>query len=331
MIKQRARISAVVAGVLLSASLWSACALAQAKLPRVGIIVVGAATDEATAGYRIDLVRRALAGQGWVEGSTVLFEPRNARGDPSRFAEMAAELVRLKVDLIWADSAPALRATAAATRAIPIVAVDFTTDPVSAGYAQSYGRPGGNVTGVFLDAPEFAAKWIELLKAAVPGLSRVAVIWDPSPGDTHVRALQAVAPSLGIQLQIVEVRKPRDIDAAAAAFRVRPQAIIVLPSPMTLAESSRLVRLAAAQRVPAISPFRLFAERGGTLAYGPEAVAVIERGAVQVTRILRGAKAGELPIERPTKYELVINLKAVTALGLAVPESVLSRADLVIQ
>jgi putative ABC transport system substrate-binding protein len=217
---------------LLTSLGWTGEGFAQTKIPRVGIITVGKATDDPGAGYRLEVVRRGLTNQGWIDGQTVSFEMRNARGDPSRFAAAAVDLVRLKVDVIWADNAPALRASYSATRTIPIVAVDFTTDPVAEGYAQSYGRPGGNVTGVFLDAPEFSGKWLDLLKAIVPELSRVAVLWDPSPGDAHVRALQAIAPSFGVTLQVIEVRKPEDIDAAASGFRGRPQALITLPSPM---------------------------------------------------------------------------------------------------
>ena len=310
---------------------WTGGGFAQTKIPRVGIITVGTATDDPGAGYRLEVVRRGLTNQGWIDGRTVSFEMRNARGDPSRFAAAAVELVRLKVDVIWADSAPALRASYAATHAIPIVAVDFTTDPVAEGYAQSYGRPGGNVTGVFLDAPEFSGKWLDLLKAVVPELSRVAVLWDPSPGDAHVRALQAIAPSFGVTLQVIEVRKPEDIDAAASGFRGRPQALITLPSPMMVAENARVARLAMKQRLPATSSFRVFVEAGGLVSYGPEMASVTERGAAFVTKILRGASPGDLPIERPTKFELVVNLKAAKALGLTIPESTLLGADEVIR
>lgn len=316
----------ILATVLLATSAWP-----QTSVPRVGIITVGAATDDPRAGVRLEVIRRTLTAQGWVEGRTVSFEMRNARGDPSRFAAAASELARLKVDVIWADSAPALRASYAATRTIPIVAGDFTTDPVADGYAKSYGRPGGNVTGVFLDAPEFSGKWLDLLRAMIPGLSRVAVLWDPSPGDAHLRALQAIAPSFGVQLELLEVRKPEDIDAAASGFRGRPQALITLPSPMMFAENARVVRLATKQRLPATSIFRVFAEAGGVVSYGPDAGAVAERLAVFVTKILRGAKPGDLPIERPTRFELVVNLKAAKALNLTIPESVLAGADKVIR
>jgi len=321
----------LMVGVLLTALTWPAESMAQTKMPRVGIIAVGAASDDTFAGYRFEMIRGALARHGWSEGRTVSFELRDARGDASRFGAIAAELVRLKVDVIWADSAPALRAAYAATHTIPIVAFDFTTDPVAEGYAQSYARPGGNVTGVFLDAPELSGKWLELLKATVPGLSTVAVLWDPSAGDAHARGLRAVAASFGVQLQIVEVRKPEQIDAVASAFQPRPQALIILPSPMTFAENPRLVRLVMKQRLPATSIFRQFTEEGGLLTYGPEQASILERGAVQVTRILRGANPGDLPIERPTKFELVANLKAAKALNMTIPESVLARADNVIR
>ena len=179
--------------------------------------------DDATLRQWLEPFRRTLAEQGWIEGKNVSFEYRSARGDPSQFAEAAAELVRLKVDVIYAASAPAVRAAYAATRTIPIVAIDFTTDPVAAGYVESYGRPGGNLTGVFLDAPEFAGKWLELLKAMVPGLSRVAVLWDPSPAPRTCKPCKVVARSLRVQLQVVEVRKPDDIDRAFSALRGRPK------------------------------------------------------------------------------------------------------------
>jgi putative tryptophan/tyrosine transport system substrate-binding protein len=305
--------------------------LAQTGLPRVGIVTVGAAAETANTGRRLDLIRNALAARGWVDGDTVILEMRNALGNPARFAQFADDLVRRKVDVIWADSAPAVRAAYAATRTIPIVAWDFTTNPVAAGYAQSFAKPGGNVTGVFLDAPEFSGKWLELLKTIVPGLSRVAVLWDPVAGDTHVRALQSIAHTLDLRLRIVEVRRPQEIEGAAPRLRSGAQAVIILPSPMMSAESARLARLMARVRLPATSIFRSFAEAGGAIAYGPDQDVLAERVASIVTRVLRGAKPAELPIEQPTKFDLFINLSTVTALGLSVPDSLLARADKVIR
>ena len=304
----------------------------QTKTARVGILAsqLTGTTDDATRQAYAPF-RRTLAEHGWVEGKNVAFEYRRARGDPPQFAEGAAELVRLKADVIYADSASALRASYAATRTIPIVGLDFTNDPVAAGYAESYGRPGGNLTGVFLDAPEFSGKWLELLKAMVPGLSRVAVLWDPSPGAAHLQGVQNVARSFHVQLQVLEVRKPGDIDRAFSALRGQPQAVLILPSPMTYQQSARLADLTMKHRLPGISMATQFAEAGGVLSYGPELASVTERCAGLVAKILGGAKPGDLPIERPSKFELVVNLKTAKALGITMPQSILLRADEVIR
>jgi putative ABC transport system substrate-binding protein len=218
-----------------------------------------------------------------------------------------------------------------ATHTIPIVGLDFTNDPVAVGYADSYGRPRRNLTGIFLDAPEFAGKWLELLTAIVPRLSRVAVLWDPSPGPTHLQAIQGAARSLSVQLQILEVHKPDDFDKAFSAFRARTQALIILPSPMLWNDSVRLAELAMKHRLPAISMADLFAKAGGVLSYGPDTASAFERGALLVAKILGGAKPAELPVERPTKFQLIVNLKTSKALGLTIPQSILLRADEVIR
>ena len=321
----------LLAVALLSTLGWTGETWGQAKIPRVGILTYqqGLTGNQAKQWY--EPFRRTLANQGWIEGENVSFEFGNPLGDASRFAERAAEFVRLKVDVIWADSAPGVRAAFAATRTIPIVAIDFTNDPVAAGYADSYGRPGGNVTGVFLDAPEFAGKWLELLKAVVPGLSRVAILWDPRPGDTHLKAVQAAAPHFGVHIQVLKVHEPDEIDRAFSAFRGRPKALIILPSPMLYKQSERLANLLTKHRLPATSMAREFADAGGAIAYGPERASAFERSAILVAKILGGTKPGDLPIERPTKVQLVVNLKTAKALGLTVPYSVLVRADEVIQ
>jgi putative ABC transport system substrate-binding protein len=210
---------------------------------------------------------------------------------------------------------------------IPIVALDYTNDPVAAGYAESYGHPGKNLTGVFLDAPAFAGKWIELLRAIVPGLKQVVVLWDPAPGVTHLRAVQAAAQPFGLDIQVHEVRSPRDLDKAFAAFRGRPQALIVLPSPMTWTQSAQIAALAFKYRLPAISMARAFAEGGGVVTYGPDLVETSQRNAIQVAKILGGAKPGDLPIERPSKFDFVFNMKTIKALGLKIPDSLLAGAE----
>jgi putative ABC transport system substrate-binding protein len=275
--------------------------------------------------------RHALAERGWVEGQSVAIEYRHVLKDSSQGAQAAAEFARAKVDVIFADGAPWVRAARAATQTIPIIGIDYTTDPVVEGYAKTYGRPGGNVTGVFLDAPDFAGKWFQLLKAIVPRLSRVGVLWDPSPGTAHLQAVQAIARSLRVQVQVVEVHKAEELDRAFSALRERSQALILLPSPMIYSESERLAKLSLKHRLPATSMARTFADAGGTLAYGPEQTSVDERCAVLVAKVLAGTKPGNLPVERPTKVQLVVNLKTAKALGLTIPESVLYRADEVIR
>ncbi len=321
----------VLAVASLTAFGWPGEIWAQTRIARVGILTVDAVTNDVGEGAWLVAFRRKLAEQGWSEGRDVAFEYRNAGGDPARFTAAAAELVQRKVDVIFAASAPAVRTAFAATRKIPIVGLDLTTDPIAEGYAESHSRPGGNVTGVFLDAPGFAGKWLELLKAMLPGLAQVAVLWDPSPGSAHLQAIQSVAPSFGIQLQVLEARKPDDIDRAFSALRGRPQALIVLPSPMLYVQSGRLAKLALKQRLPATSMFREFADAGGAVAYGPEMAATAERCAVIVAKILGGAAPAVLPLAQPEGFELVVNLKTAKAIGLTVPESVLAGATTVIR
>jgi putative ABC transport system substrate-binding protein len=329
----KSRVAAVllVAGLLTTAG-WTGKAWGQTTLPRVGILTF-AALDDNNAWWKtwMELIRRGLADRGWIEGKNVSFEYRDAHGDPSRYAEAAEALVGLKVDVILAPGGPAVRAAFAATRTIPIVTGDYTTDPVAAGYVQSYARPGGNVTGVFLDAPEFTGKWLELLMAMIPDLARVAVLWDPGPGTTHLKALRSVAGSFDIKLQVLEVRKRDDIEKAFAALRGGPQAVIILPSVMMYQQSARFAKLALQHRLPATSFARDFAIAGGALAYGPDDISTIERTAVLVAKILGGAKPAELPVERPTKIRLVVNLKTAKALGITIPQSILLRADEVIR
>jgi len=321
----------LLAAALLPGVAWTGESWAQASIPRVGILTSFSVEEDPNLKEWFHPFRRRLADQGWIEGKNLLLEYRSARGDPSRLEDAAAELVRLKVDVIFAVGAPCVRAAHAATRIIPVVGNDYTTDPVAEGYVQSYARPGGNLTGVFLDAPEFAGKWFQLLKAIVPGLSRIVVLWDPSPGAAHLRAVQNMARSFRIQLQVLEVRKPDDLDRAFSAFRGKPQALIILPSPMIYLHSAQLAQLALKYRMPATSMALAFAEAGGTVSYGPEQSSVFESGGVLVAKILGGAKPGELPLERPTKVQLIVNLKTAKALGLTVPESVLYRADEVIR
>jgi putative ABC transport system substrate-binding protein len=329
--KDRVATLLLVAIALLTTFGWTEQAWGQTDVRRVGILTFSPVADEPRLETVVEVLRRTLADLGWIEGKNVLFEYRNADSDPSKFGGAAEELAGLKVDIILAIGAPAVRAAYAVTRTIPIVAGDLTTDPIAEGYVLSYARPGGNVTGVFLDAPEFAGKWFELLKAMVPDLSRVSVLWDPGPGSNHLHAVRNVARSLDIKLQVLEVGKPDDIDRAFDTLREPPQALILLPSPMIFGQSARLARLALKHRLPATSMARAFADAGGALAYGPELTSQWERLAVLVAKILGGSNPAELPVERPTKFQLVVNLKTANALGITIPQSILLRADEVIR
>jgi putative ABC transport system substrate-binding protein len=331
-VKSRMAAALLVACNLLVTPGWTAHAWGQPNNARVGILAsqLTGTTDEATRESYAPF-RAKLAERGWIEGKNVSFEYRRARGDPPKFAEGAAELVGLNVDVIYADSAPAVRAAYEATRTIPIVGLDFTNDPVAAGYAQNYGRPGRNITGVFLDAPEFSGKWLELLKGIVPGLARVLVLWDPSPGAVHLHGVEKIAPSLQVRLQVIEVHTPADIERIFAALRAQPQAVLFLPSPMIYQHSGRLAELTIKHRLPGTSMAQQFAESGGVLSYGPDLASVHERCAALVAKILSGTSPAGLPVERPTKFNLVVNLKSAKALGISIPESILLRADEVIR
>ena len=334
--KNRVATVLLLTGAVLICLAWTGEARGETRIPRVGIITFTENTERADhwrSHWRsiFGLFSRTLAERGWIEGENVSFEYRHANNDASTFADAAAELVELEVDVIWAVSAPALSAAYAATRTIPIVAIDYTTDPIAKGYVGSYARPGGNVTGVFLDAPEFAGKWFELLKAMVPDLSRVAVLWDPAPGTTHLHAVRSVASLLNIKLEVLEVRKPGDLESAIAAMRGWPQAVIILPSPMTFNQTPQLAGLTLKYGLPATSMALDFANSGGAIAYGPEEEHYAKSNAVQVAKVLGGSSPAVVPVERPTKIKLVVNLKTAKALGLTIPQSILLRADEVIR
>jgi putative ABC transport system substrate-binding protein len=328
---QRASFLLLIAAASLAVLGWAGTIWGQPKLLRVGVLVpvAGLSGDQAHLWWMP--FRNALADQGWMEGKNLVFEYTSALTDSSQYGDAAAALVAAKVDVIWAPSGPGVRAAHSATRAIPIVAVDFTAEPIAEGYVESYSRPGGNLTGIFLDAPEFAAKWFELLTTIIPNLSRVAVLWDPRAGTTHLRAIQEVARPLRVQLDVHEVQTVDDLDKAFSELRGTPHALICLPSPMIYIHSARLAKLALMRKLPATSMARAFAKAGGMLVYGPQQMPIYERSAVQVAKILGGAKPADVPAERAAKFELIVNLGTATTLGLTVPDSVLYRADEVIR
>jgi putative ABC transport system substrate-binding protein len=303
------------------------------KVPRVGYLSPYFGSDPEIQ-RSLDVFREALRELGYVEGQSVAIEYRFAEGKAERLPDLAKELVRLKVDVIvTVGGVPSAQAAQRATKAIPIVA-SGAADPVAAGLVASLARPGGNITGPTIISHELVGKELELLREVVPKVSRVAVLWNPTnPGNvTQLRGAEAAARTLGMRLQPVEARGPGEIDRAFAAMaRERAGALLVLLDAMFLDQRERIAGLAAKNRLPAVYGLRRHVEAGGLMAYGANLFDLIRHPAIYVDKILRGAKPADLPIEQPTKFELVINLKTAKALGLTIPPSLLGRADEVIQ
>jgi putative ABC transport system substrate-binding protein len=276
--------------------------------------------------------RKGLWELGYVEGQNVILEQRTARGKAEVLPGLAIELVRLNVDVIYATGPAAIRAARSATKVIPIVALDLETDPVESGLVKSLAKPNGNITGLFLDFPDLAGKWLQLLLEAAPAHDRVGLLWDSTTGSAQLAAAKAAAQRFGIDLQVLEVRGFDNIEEALRrGIRGGSTALAALSSPIVSGSSKLIAEFATRNRLPAISPFREFADSGGLISYGPNLREFYLRAAFFVDKILHGAKAADLPIEQPTKFELVINLKTAKALGLTIPQSLLLRADEVIQ
>ena len=277
--------------------------------------------------------REGLRQLGYEDGRNVTIEWRFSEGRTERLPALAAELVRLKVDVIVASSGPPPFAAKQATRTIPIVMAN-APDPVGSGLVASLARPGGNITGLSTLAPEIVGKQLELLKEIVPRVSRVAVLWNPT-NQAHPLPLgeaKVAARSLGVQLQILEARGPDEFESAFAAMvRERASALLVLGDGMFFLHRTRIALLATKQRLPTMFSAREHVDAGGLIVYGPSLRDNFRRAAVYVDKILKGAKPADLPVEQPTKFELVINLKTAKGLGLTIPQSVLMRADEVIQ
>jgi putative ABC transport system substrate-binding protein len=317
-----------IAGGLLTAPL-AAEAQQAGKVYRVGLLWESPAVFPDA----IEAFRQGLRDLGYVEGRTIAIEYRWTEGKPERMRELAEELVRLKVDVIVAPSSIYTGAAKRATSTIPIIFVSHA-DPIGSGHVAGLARPGGNITGLSLMMTETNAKSLELLKEAVPGLSRVAVVWDPAtpshrPG---LKAVEVAGPALGLRIQPVPVRSATEFDSAfSAIIRERADAALVLSTPIFIAGAKRLAELAITHKLPSMFGPRHHVEAGGLMSYSPDRAELWRRGAIYVDKILKGAKPGDLPVEQPTKFELVINLKTAKALGLTIPPSLLQRADQVIQ
>jgi putative ABC transport system substrate-binding protein len=304
-----------------------------AKVPRVGYLSALSGSDSQVQ-RNLEAFRQGLSDLGYVEGHSIAIEYRWAQGKIERLPDLAAELVRLKLDVIVASGGvPVAKAAQQATKVIPIV-MTGPADPVADGLVASLARPGGNITGLAIVSHELIGKELQLLKELVPKVSLVAVLWNPdNPGNRHqLRAAETAAQALGVRLQPLETRGPGEIDGAFAAMtRERAGALLVLLDSMLLAQRERIADLAARNRLPAVYGLQLHAQAGGLMAYAANQLDVARRVASYVDRILKGAKPAELPVEQPTKFELVINLKTAKALGLTIPPSVLARADEIIQ
>jgi len=299
------------------------------RVPRIGVLTMSVASSMAA----FEGLRQGLRNHGYVEGQNIVLEIRFAQGRPERLAGMAAELVQMKVDIIITESTLAAQAAKNASGTIPIV-MAVTGDPVGAGLVASLGRPGGNVTGLSVLAHELSGKRLQLLKEVIPSAIQVAVIWNPAYPSAagYLTETRAAARSMGLELQSFEVRSSSDLNVAfEAVAAARPSALITLPDGMLLANRARIVELTTKSRVPALFPDREFAEAGGLLAYGPSLAANFRGAATYVDKILKGATPGDLPIEQPSRFELVINLKTAKALGITIPQSLLLRADEVIR
>jgi putative ABC transport system substrate-binding protein len=320
-------------GLVGGAAAWPFAARAQqpAKIYRIGYL---SPITSSTDGPRREAFLQGLREHGYVEGQHITVEWRFAEGKLDQLAPLAIELVGLKVDLIVAAGGGAVaRAVMNASDTIPIVMTNVE-EPVASGLVASLARPGRNVTGLTALVRDLSAKRLELLTEVIPKVSRVSVLWNPAfPGkDLELKEMQNAAIALGIQLQSLEIRSSTDIDSAfETATKARSEALVTLPDPLTNSYGARIIELAAMRRLPTMFSQKAPVDAGGLLCYGPSYADLFRRAATYVDKILKGTKPADLPIEQPTKFELVINLKTAKALGLDVPPSLLARADEVIE
>jgi putative ABC transport system substrate-binding protein len=317
---RRREFIAVVGG----AAAWPVAARAQqqsGKLPMIGSIQTAPAENT-------EALIEGLHDAGYVDGQNVILNTRYHHGSLERIDEFARELVSLKCNVIVAAAPYAIGAVLKETNTIPTVGLDLESDPVANRWVKSLARPGGNFTGLFLDVPELGGKQIELLRKVVPTITNLAVLWDATIATLQFRATEMAAQSLGISLSSFPIRNVEEIkDAVERAAHDRVHGMIVLTSPLIFNQRSQIADLALKQRLPTISIFNGYPKVGGLMAYGPNLPSMFKRAATYVDRILSGAKPGELPIERPTKFELVINLRTAKALGVEVPGQLQQLAD----
>jgi putative ABC transport system substrate-binding protein len=321
-------------GLGVGAVAWPVVARAQQteRMRRVGVLQ-GLSANDAEWLPRLAAFRQALADLGWVEGRNVTIDTRYADGKPDRLSTLAAELVQAKVDVIVTNAAQPVEAARSATGTIPIVMASVG-DALGAGYVSSLARPGGNVTGLTLFATEQSGKRLELIKEMSPSVARVAVIWNGNASGhrLQMKELESAAQKLGLVLQSIPIARPDEVEAAfQAATNATAQAIVTMDDPMIQLRRAQIVNLAISQRLPLMGEFRAMPAAGALMSYGPNQVDMWRRSAAYVDKILRGSKASDLPVEQPTNFEFVINLKTAKALGLNVPLHLQQIADEVIE
>jgi putative ABC transport system substrate-binding protein len=321
-------------GLVVGAATWPLAARAQQsdQVRRIGVLISLADDDPETV-TRHAAFERALQALGWTVGRNVRIDYRSARGDVTRVRKYAAELLALGPDVILASGSVTVYPILQATRTVPIVFVQVV-DPVGGGLVESLAHPGGNATGFTQFEYSLSAKWLELLKEIAPSVTQVAVIRDPTqgPGIGQFAVIQAVAPSLGVELRPINAPDKAEIERAIAAFaRSSNNAGLIVTPAGTAFQRDFIIQLAGRHGLPAVYPYRYFVADGGLISYGPSTIDQYRRAAGYIDRILRGEKPAEMPVQAPTKYELIVNLKTAKALGLTVPPSLLARADEVIE
>lgn len=322
MISRRTLIGFLATGLVLASRSPSGNAQ-DGKMFRVGVLLPGPQNP-----FK-DALLIPLRDLGYVEGKNLIFEYRNV--PPQDLPAAARELVEMNVDVIWAHASSGVRAAVDATRKVPIVAVDLESDPLASGYVSSLARPGGNVTGFFLDLPGFSAKRLEVLKEALPSLSSVTVLWDPTLDRAPLDSISAAARNLKLRLVIADVTSAQDIEKAFEGVNRKSHAIVMMQSPTLNSYGMRIAKLGQKHRMPVMAMFAVFVTHGALLSYGPNAADMTEQSASYIDRVLKGAKPQDLPIQRPVKFDLAVNVKTAKALGVTIGPSILQRADEVIR
>ena len=308
------------------AAVWPLAASAQqAAAPVIGFLHPGFPDSGSPV---FDALREGLREVGYIEGDTIKVEARWARGKPEMLPQFTKELIQLRAAILVVTARPSIEAARAATTDLPILANDLESDPVASGYVQSLAHPGGNLTGMFLDAPTLCGKWLQQIGDIVPSVTKIGVLWDVTTGTYQLDAIKAAAKAKSIDVLVMEFRDSAGLETALeSGLNQGPQVVIQLGSPLIRQAGPRVAEILSTQRIPGISQFRTFPDGGGLMSYGPDLIQLYRRTGPYISKILRGARPADLPIERPTEFELVVNLRAAKALGVTIPDALLATAD----